>query len=133
MEAIVRAAYAPYVAQIGMEPGPMRDDYAARLARGEAWVHEDADGVGGVVVVVLGDDALLDNVAVAPRLRGRGVGRRLIDHAESVARRAGHGTIRLYTHGAMTENRALYPRLGYAETHRATEHGLDRVYYAKAL
>jgi hypothetical protein len=33
----------------------------------------------------------------------------------------------------MTENIALYGRIGYAETHRATEKGLNRVYMAKPL
>ena len=33
----------------------------------------------------------------------------------------------------MTENIALYARLGYAETHRAEEKGFRRVYMAKPL
>ena len=34
----------------------------------------------------------------------------------------------LYTHVLMTENQALYRRLGYVETGRVTEKGFDRVY-----
>jgi hypothetical protein len=33
----------------------------------------------------------------------------------------------------MVENQALYERIGYVETHRAHEHGFDRVFYEKAL
>ena len=33
----------------------------------------------------------------------------------------------------MTENIALYSRIGYAETHRIEEKGLRRVYMAKPL
>ena len=53
--------------------------------------------------------------------------------AEAEARRHGWREIRLYTHVLMTENQALYCRLGYAETHRVTEHGFERVYMSKPL
>jgi hypothetical protein len=33
----------------------------------------------------------------------------------------------------MTENLALYSRLGFVETHRAEEIGLNRVYMTKTL
>ena len=134
MERIVREAYGPYVERIGRPPGPMLDDYAELVARGLASVFADDQGVCGLVVLILGrEGALLDNVAVADRARGRGVGRLLVGHAEAAARKAGHEAIRLYTHERMSENRALYPRLGYVETHRVTEHGFERVYFAKRL
>jgi GNAT superfamily N-acetyltransferase len=66
-------------------------------------------------------------------VRGEGVGRALIAFAEGLARDAGCRSIRLYTHAMMTENLAYYPRLGFVETHRATEKGYDRVYMAKPL
>ncbi len=40
---------------------------------------------------------------------------------------------RLYTHALMSENLALYPRLGYVETHRGEEKGFSRVCMAKQL
>ena len=33
----------------------------------------------------------------------------------------------------MVENQRIYERDGYVETHRETEHGLGRVFYAKHL
>ena len=39
----------------------------------------------------------------------------------------------LYTHQSMTENRALYERIGYVEVARRTEHGFPRVYMRKRL
>jgi len=53
--------------------------------------------------------------------------------AESEARRQGFDSIYLYTHEGMTENRAMYGRLGYVEYDRRTEMGLDRIYMRKRL
>jgi hypothetical protein len=41
--------------------------------------------------------------------------------------------VRLYTHAAMTENHTYYRRHGYQETHRASQHGYDRVYFSKTV
>src|SRR5215470_2744920 len=86
IERIVRDAYGHYLARMGTPPGPMLDDYPARVAAGAAWVLEDAAAIVGVVVLL---DApgylLLDNVAVAPTHQGRGIGRRLVGFAEAEA------------------------------------------------
>lgn len=134
IRAVVEAAYGHYVARIGKAPGPMLDDYARRIADGQAWVMEDAGRVVGLLVLEEQADAfLLDNIAVLPESQGSGHGRALMAFAEAEARRRGWREIRLYTHALMTENQALYRRLGYVETGRATEKGFDRVYMAKAL
>ena len=65
--------------------------------------------------------------------QGKGHGRTLVAFAEAEARRRGHAEIRLYTHVLMAENLAIYGRLGFAETHRVTEKGYDRVYMMKRL
>ena len=41
--------------------------------------------------------------------------------------------LRLYTHETMTENIALYTRLGFAETGRGHDAGYDRVFMTKRL
>ena len=131
---VVHAAYAPYVARIGKPPGPMLDDYAARIAASQAWVLEDAGRIVGMLVLEEQPDALLlDNIAVRPECQGAGHGRALMAFAEAAARRRGFAQIRLYTHALMTENQALYRRLGYVETGRVTEHGFDRVYMQRNL
>lgn len=132
IEAIVEAAYRPYVARIGAEPGPMRDDYGALIEAGHVHVLDIAGAVEGVLVLIPEATAmLLDNVAV--RAKGIGLGRTLLTFAEQQARDAGYTSIRLYTHEKMTENIELYSRLGYAETHRAEQRGLKRVFMAKPL
>ena len=59
------------------------------------------------------DHLLIENVAVAPAFQGRGVGRRLMAHAEQLAAEQGHAELRLYTNARFEENVALYRRLGY--------------------
>ena len=132
--AIVRAAYEKYIPRMGKKPGPMLDDYAARVAEGAAWVLEADGGVAGLLVLLPeADHILLDNVAVDPQFAGRGIGRALIEFAEAETRRRGFAEIRLYTHETMTENIAMYPRLGYEETHRAEQAGYQRVFMRKKL
>ncbi|MBL8703903.1 MAG: GNAT family N-acetyltransferase [Rhodospirillales bacterium] len=132
--AIVDQAYEIYIPRIGKKPGPMLDDYAARVAEDVVWVAElDGRVVGILVLLPEPDHVLLDNVAVAPEAHGKGIGRALVAFAEDEARRRGHAEIRLYTHEKMTENVAMYPRLGYAETHRAQQAGYDRVFFRKTL
>jgi GNAT superfamily N-acetyltransferase len=132
---IVEAAYQRYVARIGKKPGPMLDDYEARIAEGSASVLESADGVIRAVIVLLpkADHLLLDNIAVDPAHHGRGLGRRLLAFADAEARRRGYPEIRLYTHALMHENLAMYPRFGYVEFARVAEAGYDRVYMRKRL
>ena len=131
---LVVEAYTHYIARMGKPPGPMMDDYDQRVADGQVWVLE-ADGtiVGLIVLEEAGDTLLLDNVAVSPAAQGKGYGRTLIDFAEQEARRLGYAELRLYTNVHMTENIALYERLGFLQTGRVSEKGFERVYMAKTL
>ncbi len=131
--AIVEAAYRPYVARIGREPGPMLDDYAALVGAGRVHVAEHGVVCGLIVLIPEGATMLLDNVAVHPDHHGQGIGGRLLGFAEETARAASCAAIRLYTHELMAENFARYRRLGYVEMHRAEEKGLRRVFMRKPL
>lgn len=136
IELIVREAYSPYIARNGATPGPMLDDYPARVAQGVVHVLESDAGIEGLIVLIPEPDdgcMLLDNIAVSPTAQGKGHGRTLLQWEEDTAHRAGFSRIRLYTQEAMTENIAIYTRRGYAETHRATEIGLNRVFMQKPL
>ena len=131
---LVRRAYAMYVPRMGKEPGPMLDDYAKRVADGDAFVLEIDQTIAGVLVLLRYDDHLLmDNVAVDPGFQGRGIGKALIDFAEAEAIRRGYAEIRLYTHQTMTENVRMYVKLGYEETGRGEQAGYDRVFMRKPL
>ena len=129
---LVRASYAPWVTVIGREPAPMKDDFAARIAAGQAWVVEQDGALRGALVIEDTPTGLLiDNVAVAPEAQGTGLGRALMDFAVAEAARRGHGRVWLYTHEKMARNIALYGRLGFVETHRAEQSGFARVFMAK--
>ena len=130
----VRAAYSPYVERIGRPPGPMLDDYDQVVRDHRAYVIEEGGEIFGALVLIEKEDGLLfDNIAVRPSRQGEGIGRRLLEHAEAEARRLGYRRLDLYTHQQMTENIAMYERIGYVEVDRATEHGFPRVYMRKRL
>ncbi|SSW66434.1 GNAT family N-acetyltransferase [Achromobacter agilis] len=134
IEQIVERAYAPYILRIGATPGPMLDDYRARVAQGVVSVLETQDGIQAILVLIPEADCLLlDNIAVSPDAQGKGYGSRLLRFAEDEARRLGYASIRLYTQEKMTENISIYRGHGYVETHRAEEIGLKRVFMKKAL
>lgn len=131
---VVLLAYQRYIAVIGTQPGPMLDDYNARIAAGQAWVLEDASAIAGVLVLEDGPDCfLLDNIAIRPDRQGSGYGRQLMDFAEAQAARRGWQAVTLYTNALMTENIAIYTKRGYIQQGRRTEKGFDRIYMMKSL
>lgn len=103
---------------------------AARASRGdlENWIREAR------LFVAVEDDKLIGSIryrdeghydpdspefgrlAVPPRARGRGVGSRLIEYVEAVARRDGHVRMRLRTFAGHPFLPAMYRRRGYEES-----------------
>ena len=131
---IVEQAYRHYIPRIGKPPGPMLDDYSARVSEGVVWVIEEGSTIAGIIVLLpRPDHLLLDNIAVTPARQGAGLGRRLLAFAEAEALRRGYRELRLYTHRTMTENRRLYAAIGYQEIGRGTEAGYERIFMRKRL
>jgi len=131
---IVDQAYRHYIARIGKPPGPMLDDYAARVSEGTLWVLEEGAVIAAIIVLLPAPNyLLLDNIAVSPARQSLGLGRRLLAFAEAEALRRGYREIRLYTHQTMVENQSLYASIGYEETGRGSEAGYDRVFMRKRL
>jgi ribosomal protein S18 acetylase RimI-like enzyme len=134
LTALVQAAYGHYVERIGGPPRPMTDDYAEVVRTHDVTVAERGGEVVGLIVLAVDDEGFsIDNVAVDPSHQGTGVGRALLESAEVAARRAGFDSIYLFTHERMTENLALYARVGYVEYDRRLHGGASLVYLRKSL
>lgn len=127
-------AYLKYVQRMDREPAPMHADFAGQIARGCVSVAVSQSSlVGYVVAYPEGSQFMLESVAVMPDLSGRGIGKLLIEHVEKTAKHAGYKTVELYTNEAMTENIAMYPKLGYVEVGRKLDDGFNRVFFRKRL
>ncbi|WP_374442323.1 GNAT family N-acetyltransferase [Stella sp.] len=131
---LTRAAYARWVPLIGREPMPMTADYerAVREHRIDLLL-VDGRPVALVEMIDEGDHLLIENVAVDPAMQGRGYGRRLLDHAETVASALGHREMRLYTNKAFAANVRLYQRHGYVVDREEPFMEGFTVYMSKAL
>ncbi len=113
--ALTHEAYAKWVPIAGRKPLPMTVDYdeAVRAHR------FDLLEAGGQLAALIettpdGDKLLIVNVAVKPAFQGRGLGVRLMRHAEALAKAADLAGLRLYTNRLFAANIALYRALGYA-------------------
>ena len=132
IKAIIEAAYAKYLTRMDKQPAPMFRDYGPSVEDGTTWV------AGSPVMAVLTlypreDHLLVENIAIHPDAQGRGLGRALMGFAEQEAARRGFTRMALVTHEAMTENQAIYGRLGYTEVDRRAEDGYRRIYMEKPL
>jgi N-acetylglutamate synthase-like GNAT family acetyltransferase len=89
--ALVRAAYEHYVERIGMLPRPMTDDYSEVIANHQVTLAQSHATIVGVIVLTVTEEErfLIDNVAVDPSHRWKGLGKALLEYAEAEARRAG--------------------------------------------
>jgi ribosomal protein S18 acetylase RimI-like enzyme len=111
---LTREAYAKWVPIIGREPKPMGADYEAAIREHRF----DLLYVDGVLAALLetvdeGGQLLIENVAVSPRFQRRGLGSKLMAHAEQIAVALGHDRIRLYTNKRFAGNVELYRKLGF--------------------
>lgn len=131
---IVRAAYAKWVPVIGREPRPMQTDYQKAVHEHQFDVAVDNGQILGLIETMQRDDHLwIENVAVAPEGQGRGIGRRLLAHAERKAAKSGCFEIRLLTNGAFQANLTLYRQLGYAVDREEDFMNGTTVYMSKKL
>ncbi|MFC8047813.1 GNAT family N-acetyltransferase [Nocardia sp. NPDC057353] len=144
LQQLEQVAGAPF-ATLGMhavaEDDPPAPEVLGEYIRAErAWVWVEQGRPAGYLVLDLVDGAAhVDQVSVDPALRGRRIGRRLLDHAAAWARARGLTALTLTTFVEVPWNGPYYRRLGFTflapeeETPglralRAAEaaHGLDR-------
>ena len=131
---LTRAAYAKWVPVIGREPKPMTADYAAALTQHRFdLLHVDGKLAALIETVAQAEHLLIENVAVAPVFQGRGLGRKLMAHAEALAAASGLREMRLYTNKRFAGNIGLYESLGYRVDREEAFLGGFAVYMSKAI
>ncbi|MGJ3702450.1 GNAT family N-acetyltransferase [Variovorax sp. AFSI2.2] len=127
-------AFRHYIPRLGLTPIPMTKDYGEAIANAQVWVAtQQGETIAALVLDVTDEGFLIDVIAVQPRHQGTGVGRALLRLAEDEALRQGHDSIYLFTNEKMTENRALYERIGYVEYKRLALAERTRVFLRKPL
>lgn len=115
--AAIDAAYAPF-RDAGLVLPPVSDGIDDHIRDNHVWVAEVDGIVMGGIIVVLGDQAQIANLAVHPKGAGRGIGQSLTDVAFDAAQAAGFDQMSLTTHQDMTATQAFYLRRGWIEIGR---------------
>jgi ribosomal protein S18 acetylase RimI-like enzyme len=87
-------------------------------ANGATWIAEEDGQMAGFAIVEWNQEpdeviAYIQTIEVAPEARGRGVGRKLLDHIEDSARHAGACLIWLHVREANASAIRLYEAHGY--------------------
>lgn len=110
------------------EKYPSREAFMNDLERGELWVLElDGKLIGCMALSTLmdaeyrevnwrgttGDNRYVHRLAVLPEFQGRGYARKLMDHAEAMARSEGAVSVRLDTFSQNKRNQRFYELRGY--------------------
>lgn len=114
-------------------PQPLAVYYSRVVAAGDTWVLHQSGRLVGFVVRDAHDTFWIENIAVDPHIQSRGLGRRLLTHAEQQASARGFDRVQLYTPAIAHENQAWYARRGYVETDRRMDDGRDPVFFEKRL
>ena len=121
IRALTRSAYAKWAPLIGCEPIPMTADYDRAVLDHIIDLWEERGQLLALIEVVRGSDHLLiENIAVRPDQQGKGLGSKLLLHAEELALSSGLNEIRLYTNAAFASNLSFYSRRGYEEYQRGS-------------
>jgi len=97
-----RAAYAKWVLVIGCEPLPMTADYDQAVRRHLIDLYEEGGELHALIeMVVQAGHLVIENIAVRPDQQGKGIGDRLLRHAEDVAASMNIPEVRLLAGGEM--------------------------------
>ena len=114
IRSLTREAYSKWVPVIGREPKPMTADYAEAVKNHRIdLLYLDGKLAALIEMILEADHLLIENVAVSPAFQGKGLGRKLMAHAEQVAASLGHPETKLYTNKLFAKNVQFYQKLGY--------------------
>ena len=92
--------------------------------------YSGGDAVGCVALIPMGDGVYeLSKMAVAPRMRGRGIGRRVLEHAIAQARELGARSLFLGSNSVLKNAVHLYESIGFLHVPSGD---LPEMHYARA-
>ncbi len=121
----------------GFDPGDATEtDAPAMSPPGGAFVVARSNGApvgcGGLQRL---DDSTgeIKRMWIDPGFRGRGLGRRLLDHLEAIAAELGHTRIVLDTNATLVEAIAMYESAGYMPTDRYNDNPYAQRWFVKQL
>ncbi len=121
----------------GFDPGDtlVADAHQLEAPEGVFVVARDGErvvGCGGVQTIGEGVGEI-KRMWVAPEVRGRGLGRRLLAELEDRTRELGHRVVRLDTNSNLPEAVAMYRQSGYFEIERYNDNPYPDHFFEKLL
>jgi hypothetical protein len=126
----VDQTYRHYIARIGKPPGPMLDDYAARVSEGAVWVLEEGAVIAAIIVLLPAPKyLLLDKHRRFPHASGlriaNGAGTPVSVVARAGAPKPDISSVEAFKHALLTARSIVYadPAKG----------GASGVYFARVL
>ena len=134
IKALTRLAYSKWVPLIGREPKPMVADYDRAVREHLIDLWEENGKLIAMVEMVPGDGHMLVlNLATHHDHQGRGLGGKLLAHAEATARGMKLPEMQLYTNAAFAANISFYETRGYKVFRREPIAGGTVVWMKKVL
>jgi N-acetylglutamate synthase-like GNAT family acetyltransferase len=102
--------------------GPLSEFARSHSNRERIWIVEKDGTVAGSIAIVAAslDQAQLRWFLLHPDLRGKGIGRMLMEHAISFSKASGYSMIFLWTTSNLTAAARLYEALGFQITEETT-------------
>lgn len=106
---------------------PSRTLVEEYLKRGECYVAELEESIVGTYVLLPTRPATVElvNIAVAEQHQGRGIGKKLVEHAIQQGKEAGYQTMEIGTGNSSVGQLALYQKCGFRIT------GVDRDFFLR--
>ena len=129
--ALILSAFAPMDGVIDPPSSAHRltpETLAAKTREETGFVAFEGNDLVGCIFCRPEDGALyVGKLAVAPGQQGMGLGRRLLERAEALARAKGLPALRLETRIELTQNHAAFARWGFVRTGAYAHPGFTRI------
>lgn len=131
LKQIMESAYSVYKERMGGNKlPPLEVDYKDEIINYPVWVVEmGKEIVGGIILMFESEYCQIANVGVDTYYQGHGIGKGLLEFAESIAKEKNYSIVKLATHVLFTENLTYYRKLGWTEYNRDE----TRIYMEKSL